>query len=348
LHGNRHDWIRVWVLACVLLAGLLPAGAIALPVATVQQQAAVAKARIDAMESQLSATMSDFSAAQDQLAATRADIAQNRTQLKALSASIKSGQSRLSAEAVFLYRTDGNGFAEALLSAGSFAEFADRLFALSRIAVQDATTVERLKHDRAEAAKLSAQLATREQQQAAQLARVAAKRSAARSALNGQQAYANSLSAQVAAALQAAQNTESDAKSTPKPVSSAPKSGVVWATVTGRGGRYAVLSGAPTSYSPTGVTFDGEATWYGNVRPNMGTSSGRPFDENEFTCAHKSLPFGTRIAVTFRGRRVIVTVTDRGPYGRGRVIDLTKRAAAVIGLKSAGVGQVHCEVVRPN
>ena len=152
MHGNRHDRMRAWALACVLLAGLLPAVALALPVATVQQQAAAAKARIDAMESQLSATMGDFSAAQDELAVTRAAIAKNRTQLKALNASIASGQSRLSAEAVFLYRTDGNRFAEALLSAGSFAEFADRLFALSRIAVQDATTVERLKHDRVAAA----------------------------------------------------------------------------------------------------------------------------------------------------------------------------------------------------
>jgi rare lipoprotein A len=78
----------------------------------------------------------------------------------------------------------------------------------------------------------------------------------------------------------------------------------------------------------------------------MKTASGRAFNENEFTCAHKTLPFGTRVAVNFRGKRVIVTVTDRGPYGKGRVIDLTKRAAATIGLKSAGVGQVRCEVVR--
>ncbi len=107
-----------------------------------------------------------------------------------------------------------------------------------------------------------------------------------------------------------------------------------------------MLAGQPKKYAPSGLKFSGVATWYGNVRPNMKTASGRAFNENEFTCAHKSLPFGTRVAVTFRGKRVIVTVTDRGPYGKGRVIDLTKRAAATIGLKSAGVGQVRCEVVR--
>jgi len=123
---------------------------------------------------------------------------------------------------------------------------------------------------------------------------------------------------------------------------------LAWATVEGRSGKYRVLANQPKKYSPSDLTFTGVATWYGNVRPNMRTASGRAFNENEFTCAHKTLPFGTRVAVTYQGKRVIVIVTDRGPYGKGRVIDLTKRAASVIGLKSAGVGKVRCEVVRAN
>lgn len=343
--------MRALALACVL-AACSPVFASAVPAASVQQQAAEAKARIDAIESELSSTMTEFSAAQVELAKTRSAIASNRTQLKALGASIDAGQARLEAEANFLYRTDGNGFTEALLSSASFSEFTDRLIALSRIAVQDAGLVGRLRRDRTEAARLAGELAAREREQQEQLATVTAKRAAARTALGRQQWYADSLSAQVAAALQAQQDARSDAAqpAMPRVIDNNPAksaAGVVWAAVAGRDGRYAVLDGQPTSYEPTGLTFSGQATWYGNVRPHMGTASGRPFDENELTCAHKSLPFGTRVAVTFRGRKVIVTVTDRGPYGKGRVIDLTKRAASIIGLRSAGVGTVHCEVVRP-
>lgn len=350
MHGYRPGFMRAWAFACAIALAISPAVAEAAPAASVQQQAAVAKSRIDAIESELSSTMSQFTQANGELAKTRAAIAVNRAQLEALNRSIDSGRARLGAEAVFLYRTDGNGFAEALFSASSFSEFADRLLALSRIAVQDAGVIARLKKDRAQATVLTTALAAREREQADQLATVAARRSAASAALARQQSLADSLSAQAAAALQAAQDARSDAAQSASPKAATPSDagGIAWASVTGRSGRYAVPADAPKTYDPTGIAFDGEATWYGNVRPNMGTASGRPFDENELTCAHKTLPFGTRVAVSFGGRKVIVTVTDRGPYGKGRVIDLTKRAASLIGLKNAGVGRVHCEVVEPH
>ena len=63
------------------------------------------------------------------------------------------------------------------------------------------------------------------------------------------------------------------------------------------------------------------------------------------TCAHRSLPFGTKLRVTHGGRSVIVTVNDRGPFVRGRVLDLSTGAARAIGLTGAGVGRVTAEVV---
>jgi rare lipoprotein A (peptidoglycan hydrolase) len=202
--------------------------------------------------------------------------------------------------------------------------------------------------DRVAATQLASQLSERERSQAALLAQVSARRAKAQAALNAQQAYTDSLAPKVAKALDAEQKSSNDGGTTPPPPPATDSHAVTSATVQGRSGSYAVIVGQPKSYHPSGLKFDGLATWYGNVRPNMHTSSGRAFDERDFTCAHKSLPFGTRIAVTFRGHRVIVTVTDRGPYGKGRVIDLTKHAAAVIGLKSAGVGSVQCEVVSPD
>ena len=62
------------------------------------------------------------------------------------------------------------------------------------------------------------------------------------------------------------------------------------------------------------------------------------------TCAHRSLPFGTKLRVTHGGRSVVVTVNDRGPFIHGRVLDLSTGAARAIGLTSAGVGRVTAEV----
>lgn len=70
------------------------------------------------------------------------------------------------------------------------------------------------------------------------------------------------------------------------------------------------------------------------VRSNGGTqtASGIPFSNSGMTAAHKTLPFRSRVLVTSGNRSVIVTITDRGPYVRGRCIDLSPAAAAAIGL----------------
>jgi len=120
---------------------------------------------------------------------------------------------------------------------------------------------------------------------------------------------------------------------------------IVYATVEGRPGKYAVLAGDPLTYRSTGVAWSGVTTMYGNDDNGSGTASGRRFDENEFTCAHKTLPFGTRLAVTKGSKSVIVTVTDRGPYTPGRMLDLTRRAGRYLGID--GVGTVKVEIVKP-
>jgi len=81
---------------------------------------------------------------------------------------------------------------------------------------------------------------------------------------------------------------------------------------------------------------------YGNESGSK-TASGQRFNENAMTCAHRSLPFGTKLRVSHGGRSVIVTVNDRGPFVRGRVIDLSKGAARALGI--SGLGQVIAEVV---
>ena len=94
----------------------------------------------------------------------------------------------------------------------------------------------------------------------------------------------------------------------------------------------------------TGRSFSGKASYYGNESGSR-TASGQRFNQNAMTAAHRSLPFGTKLRVTHRGQSVVVTINDRGPFIRGRVLDLSTGAARAIGLTGAGVGHVTAEVV---
>lgn len=88
------------------------------------------------------------------------------------------------------------------------------------------------------------------------------------------------------------------------------------------------------------------ASWYGAPGEylNRRTASGEVFRPGALTCAHRSLPFGARLRVGFRGRFVIVRVSDRGPAARtGRSLDLSRGAAKAIGMTRAGVARVSLE-----
>jgi rare lipoprotein A len=94
----------------------------------------------------------------------------------------------------------------------------------------------------------------------------------------------------------------------------------------------------------SGRSFSGMASYYGNESGSR-TASGQRMNASAMTCAHRSLPFGTKLRVTHGGRSVVVTVNDRGPFIRGRVLDLSTGAARAVGLTGAGVGRVTAEVV---
>jgi rare lipoprotein A len=99
---------------------------------------------------------------------------------------------------------------------------------------------------------------------------------------------------------------------------------------------------APSSGS--GRSFSGMASFYGNESGSK-TASGQRFNQNAMTAAHRSLPFGTKLRVTHGGQSVVVTINDRGPFIKGRVLDLSTAAARAVGLTSAGVGRVVAEVM---
>lgn len=89
-------------------------------------------------------------------------------------------------------------------------------------------------------------------------------------------------------------------------------------------------------------TFRGAVSFYADRFHGRRTASGARLDNNAYTCAHRTLPFGTKILVENprNGSKCIVTVTDRGPFHRNRVIDLTRAAARKLGI--SGIGTVVC------
>lgn len=88
----------------------------------------------------------------------------------------------------------------------------------------------------------------------------------------------------------------------------------------------------------------GLASFYSDTE----TASGEKFDKNELTAAHPTLPFGTKLRVTDTdsGRFVTVRVNDRGPYVRGRVVDISPSAAEALGMVDKGITNVRLEVVQ--
>jgi rare lipoprotein A len=113
---------------------------------------------------------------------------------------------------------------------------------------------------------------------------------------------------------------------------------------TASSGDWRSANAAFTPSSGTGRSFSGMASFYGNESGSK-TASGQRFNQNAMTAAHRSLPFGTRLRVTHGDRSVVVTINDRGPFVRGRVLDLSTGAARAIGLTGAGVGRVVAEVM---
>jgi len=102
-----------------------------------------------------------------------------------------------------------------------------------------------------------------------------------------------------------------------------------------------------SSSSVENYTQYGKASWYGGKFHGRKTASGVRFNKHSYTAAHKKLPFGTIIKVinVRNGKDVYVRIIDRGPFVKGRIVDISRAAAEAIGLKKRGVARVRLEVV---
>jgi rare lipoprotein A len=136
-------------------------------------------------------------------------------------------------------------------------------------------------------------------------------------------------------------------------------SGALLSACAGSGGAGQARVGGTAPYRVNGKTYvpmkdwrgyreEGIASWYGSAHHGRKTASGERFDAfGAQTAAHKTLPFNVCAEVENlrTGKRVLVRINDRGPFARGRVIDLSKAAASKIGLVRSGVAKVRVEAV---
>ena len=97
------------------------------------------------------------------------------------------------------------------------------------------------------------------------------------------------------------------------------------------------------------AVFEGKASWYGREQHGHLTANGERFDMYRLTAAHRTLHMQTQVRVINlrNGRSVIVRINDRGPYSRGRIIDVSYAAAKELDMINAGVAPVRLEVLAP-
>jgi rare lipoprotein A len=100
--------------------------------------------------------------------------------------------------------------------------------------------------------------------------------------------------------------------------------------------------------SKSAFTQSGQGSYYADKFDGRPTASGVPYRPGQLTAAHNTLPFGTRLKVTNtrNGHSVKVVVNDRGPHAKGRIVDVSKRAARKLDIVDAGVAPMQIKVLR--
>jgi peptidoglycan lytic transglycosylase len=126
------------------------------------------------------------------------------------------------------------------------------------------------------------------------------------------------------------------------------------ATIATSGCAHRVTAKSPASVSQPapariGITESGVASWYGEPYNGRRSASGEIFDMQQFVAAHRTLPFQTWVEVTDldNGKKVCVRIIDRGPFTKGRIIDLSLAAAREIEMVGPGTARVKLKVIEP-
>jgi rare lipoprotein A len=260
---------------------------------------------------------------------------------------LDSSRARFEERLVTMYKT---GFASPiglLLSANSLADFYARAVILSRIVAEDVRVFREAESSHAEAEQQAAELDGLKLQLVGLRSLHDRRLEELKLNLGQQRLLVATLSAASKAVVTerqaASARSRKEWRDSSIPIDT--PVGFVPATVDSDVEAFLVSEYQPRRYARTGEAFSAVCSWYGNEFNGRPTASGQIFNQDDLTCASRTLAFGTRIALERAGRRVIVVVTDRGPFIAGRDLDLSRAAARALGF--SGVERCSAVFVDP-
>ncbi len=314
----------------------------------VQGELDEATARALQLEEQIEMIQADQRALDERLAVTAERIRAQRIELEAAEAHLTEARERYRARLVEVYKHGTIDPIAILLSSDSITDFVSRATVLARIAEDDSRIVADLTIAAADARYQATTLEDLMAQDNQLNLALQERQDALQSALAEQEALVSQLTEEARAALLEARRLSAATRASWKGASIPVGTSIPRATATVSpydGLTWAISAYMPRAYTATGESWTAVCSWYGPGFNGRNTASGQVFNEDDYTCASRTLPFGTVLALTRGERRVIVYVNDRGPFIAGRDVDLSKAAAQALGF--SGVASVRAEIVVP-
>ncbi len=344
---SRSPTIALLIAALLLPGAVSAGGAIARP-ATETASPALDEATQRALdlEQAIEDHRSESIALEERIAVTNMRILVQQDVLADARRELQEANHTYRSRIVSMYKSRVNDPITILLTADTMSDFYTRLLMLSRIAQRDRHVLESAAIAAAEAEFQANYLDDLKAQDIALRQILRQTRGELDRALDEQQALVARLTEESQRVLQVRRDAHTKtraewlAASVPldDPVAKVP--GVV-EPYTDR--VYLVSEYHPRRYRSLGITEYAFCSWYGNEFHGRMTACGQIYNQNDFTTASRTLPFGTRLALTRGDRRIVVVVTDRGPFIAGRDLDLSRAAAEALGF--SGLATVHVEYV---
>jgi rare lipoprotein A len=315
-------------------------------VAAIRDQMDEAAARAVDLEAQIEDLDADRRALEERVAITHERIAAQRILVAEAEERLAEAEERFQNHLVETYKRGTFNPLSILLSSETLTDLISRVDVLTRIAEDDSQVVADLniatadaRYQQTQLEDLLAQDRLLKQQQDERRDRLA-------SLLEEQNALIERLTAEERSVLAQIRTLTAQARRQWQGASIPPGTDIprAYASVdTQPGVEFLISAYMPREYRSTGERYSAVCSWYGPGFNGRNTASGQVFNQDDLTCASRTLPFGTVLALTRGSRRVIVYVNDRGPYIAGRDLDLSKAAAAALGF--SGVATVQVEVV---
>lgn len=298
--------------------------------------------RIENAQTEIEKMRTDIAGLDSRIDESRKVQQQNRNDLAEASSRVRDAEDRYNltlkqfeGRLTAMYKLGASNFYAIMLSSEDLSDAMGRMEYLSSISENDKRLVQKVKAESQVVEDLHEKIDDLKQSNTEEIKSMVERKQTLQNSIESAQSGINKDAAQLAKAQAREQDEETrrlaqEAEASPY-----------------RSGAPLVISGSgspPAGLRPTGAVLSGTSSWYGPGFHGNRTANGETYNMFALTAAHKSLPFGTWLKVTYNGRSVFVRINDRGPYVGARILDLSKASAQSIGL--TGVGYVTAEVYR--